>query len=284
MDVCELNSLLGPVQSAAREAGRAIRAVSRESLGLEIKADGSPVTRADRASHEILAEALSRLAGSWPVISEEGDPRGVGARPLERFWLVDPLDGTKEFAKGDGDYTVNIALVEGGVPVLGVIYVPAQDAMYYGCRAGGAWKAAGAESPRRLDGTGTADPITAVVSRSHPSPETNAFLARLAVKRVVARGSSLKICAVAEGSADVYPRLAPTWLWDSAAGAAIAREAGCRVVGREGEDLTYDPARGLKHPHFIVYNPTTCPLESACAPDSATGMARRTIQHPEATE
>jgi len=187
-------------------------------------------------------------------VSEEGDVEGTVASAGALFWLVDPLDGTKEFIKGRPEYTVNVALVEDGVPILGAIQVPAAERLYLGARGRGA---------RRTDARGTVElapsrmprPRRAVVSRSHLTPPTEALLERLGVEERASFGSSLKMCAVAEGAADVYPRLGPTCLWDTAAGAAIALEAGCDVVGLDGRPLRYDLAAGLKHAGFLVCAP-----------------------------
>jgi 3'(2'), 5'-bisphosphate nucleotidase len=181
------------------------------------------------------------------------------------YWCVDPLDGTKEFVKKRDEYTVNIALVRDGRPVLGVIYIPAQDVLYCAAVNAGAWRVNHASEvadprgdeaqplPVRLPAEDAL--LTAVASRSHPSAETEAFLQRHGITEVLRHGSSLKICAVAEGAADVYPRFGPTCLWDTAAGAAIARVADCAVVATDGQPLEYRVQSGLKHNGFIVYRP-----------------------------
>jgi 3'(2'), 5'-bisphosphate nucleotidase len=262
MDGETLARLLTPVRQIARAAGQAIVAIRKADLCATEKADGSPLTRADTASHQIIAEGLAALRPRLPVVSEEGDLGAAGAQDWASFWCVDPLDGTKEFLKGLAEYTVNIAVVEAGAPVLGVIDVPEGEAAYYAARGLGAWKVQADGEPRPISASRCKRPKTAVVSRSHLSPQTEAFLAGLGITDVVRRGSSLKLCAVAEGAADVYPRHGPTCLWDSAAGAAIALEAGCRIVDLEGAPLSYDPAEGLKRPGFIVY-PAACSLSAA---------------------
>lgn len=253
MDREQLAALLPPVRRIARAAGEAIRAVSLEPEDVCDKADGSPLTRADLASHETILAGLRQLQPALPVLSEEGDPAGAEAGRWDAFWCVDPLDGTKEFIRGLGDYTVNIALVADAQPVLGVIHVPAADVLYWAARGLGAFRSTGGGPPERIAPNPCRTPVKAVASRSHLSPETGEYLRRLGVSETVQRGSSVKICAVADGSADVYPRLGPTCLWDTAAGAAIAREAGCRVVDLQGSDLSYDPSEGLKRPGFVVY-------------------------------
>jgi 3'(2'), 5'-bisphosphate nucleotidase len=254
IDPLRLEALLREVGTLSRRAGEAIEATRAGPSDVETKADGSPVTRADRAAEAVLVAGLGGLVPGLAIVSEEGDVDAAVAAAGASYWLVDPLDGTKEFIAGRPEYTVNVALVEAGVPVLGVIHVPAADRLYLAARGHGA---------RRLDPQGKtrlrAPPVTqprrAVVSRSHLSPETGVLLSRLGITQTTPRGSSLKMCAVAEGEADVYPRLGPTRLWDTAAGAAIAAEAGCHVVGLDGRPLLYDLAGGLVHPGFLVCAP-----------------------------
>ena len=238
----------------ACEAGRAILEVYEGSFSVEYKEDDSPLTAADRASHGIIGEALARHFPAIPLLSEEGKETPYEERKAwKRFWLVDPLDGTKEFIKRNGEFTVNIALIEGDRPVAGVIFVPVQNRLYWAVAGQGAW---------RRNGRGGAEPIhvrtapvggglTVVQSRSHPSEALEAYLKRLPVREAVRRGSSLKLCAVAEGSADIYPRLGPTWEWDTAAGHAIVEAAGGHVVDLQGTPLRYNK-RVIKHEHFIA--------------------------------
>ncbi|HUL75682.1 MAG TPA: 3'(2'),5'-bisphosphate nucleotidase CysQ [Vicinamibacteria bacterium] len=254
MDAGRAGALLEEVGRLARRAGQAIEAVRGGPLDTEQKSDGSPVTRADRAAEAILVEGLRALLPGVAVVSEEGDVEAAVAGAGSTYWLVDPLDGTKEFLKGLPEYTVNVALVEAGVPVLGAIHVPASDCLYLAARGRRA-RRRDARGETLLVAVAVAHPRRAVVSRSHLSPETSALLARLGVAETVPRGSSLKMCAVAEGEADLYPRLGPTRLWDTAAGAAIAAEAGCDVVALDGRPLRYDLADGLVRPAFLVAAP-----------------------------
>jgi 3'(2'), 5'-bisphosphate nucleotidase len=254
MDPGRLGEILSDVGVLARHAGEAIVTARRGPLEAEEKADGSPVTRADRAAEAILVAGLRPLLPGVAIVSEEGDVEAAVALAGSTYWLVDPLDGTKEFLKGFPEYTVNVALVEGGVPVLGAIHVPAADTLYLAARGLGA-RRRDARGETRLLAAPVAQPRRAVVSRSHLSSETSALLDRLGVTETVRRGSSLKLCAVAEGAADLYPRLGPTRLWDTAAGAAIAAEAGCDVVALGGAPLRYDLAAGLVHPGFLVCAP-----------------------------
>ena len=255
MDQATLSKLLDHAKTTARAAGKAILAIPVAPADATAKADGSPLTRADLASHAIIERGLRKLTPAFPIVSEEGDLETAARTPAETFWLVDPLDGTKEFLKGLGEYTVNIALVERGFPILGVVYVPPADVMYWAARGMGAWKSEAAGPPQAVRPSCARMPRTAVVSRSHLDRETEAFLARLKVTQVIQRGSSVKMCAVAEGAADIYPRFGPTNLWDTAAGTAIAREAGCRVADLAGKDLSYALSGGLKHAGFIVCPP-----------------------------
>jgi len=243
--------LLDSVREVACRAGDEILRAVEEGLRSDVKQDGSPVTNADRASHRAIQSALLSLDTGWPIISEEGASESPTAA-RKCYWLVDPLDGTREFQEGLGDYTVNIALVEAGEPRMGVVHAPAAGLTYCGAIGLGAWlETEDAVSPLpRSDRTGR--PAAAVISRSHASEEVLTLLQDLGVETIVRRGSSLKICTVAEGEADVYPRLGPTYPWDTAAGAAVARAAGCSVCDLAGQDLDYSRPF-VKHAGFIVY-------------------------------
>ncbi len=257
MDDRTAQGLLAEIQGICLLAGREIR--ERGPSQVEFKPDGSPVTAADLAAHDLIAEALSRLEPRFPVLSEEGElecPEFRQGLP-DYYWLVDPLDGTRDFLKGYDSYTVNIALVRDGRPILGSVYAPATGELYFARQDAGAWKQDPGLEARPIAATGTEHPPVAVVSRSHLGRRTREFLERHGIERVIATGSSIKICLVAEGRADLYPRLGPTSLWDTAAGAILAREAGCRVVDLEGRELKYDCRQGLLHQGFLVYAPRT---------------------------
>jgi len=233
------------LKDIARSAGEAIKRVRSRGAGVEEKSDGTPVTEADRASHRTITERLEVLSPSYPVISEEGDVESKLGEDSSRYWLVDPLDGTKEFVKGLPEYTVNIALVEEGQPVLGVILIPESGVLYHAVNRKGAWRSeAGGSSAQRISVNEDAEELTAVISRSHSGEETERLLNAMDVDTTMKRGSSLKICAVAEGDATVYVRPAPTYLWDTAAGTAILRQAGGYTAGLP--DRPYDPDTGLK--------------------------------------
>lgn len=254
MEQEKLGSLLKDAIRIARAAGDDILEVCLDEV--ERKEDGSPLTRADMASHHRITGELARLSPSIPIVSEEGNVEEIRAAEPDVFWLVDPLDGTKEFIKGNGEYTVNIALIECGRPVLGVIHAPEQGWVCYASEGRGcSWQEEDGE-PEEISAHRPENALlTAAVSRSHPSEETEVFLEEEGVEETLPRGSSLKFCAVARGEADVYPRPNPTCLWDTAAGTIIAREAGCRVTNLTGSDLRHDLASGIKHHGFIVAGP-----------------------------
>jgi len=238
----------------AREAGDAILAVYRSSFDVMEKGDKSPLTAADLASHRIICAGLERLAPGIPVLSEESAAEAYETRAgWRRYWLVDPLDGTREFVGRNGEFTVNIALIEHGRPVFGLVGVPAQDKVYWGVAGLGSWLAKGDEAPRAIcvRPAAPASGLTVVQSRSHPSPELTDYLAGIKVAEAVAVGSALKFCIVAEGHADLYPRLGPTMEWDTAAGHAVVAGAGGRVTTLEGEPLQYNK-ENLLNPYFVV--------------------------------
>lgn len=262
----DLRSLLDIAIAAALDAGRAVLDVYTSDFAVECKDDRSPLTLADKRAHEIIAARLAASdAGGLPLLSEEG--RNIPFAERRRwnaFWLVDPVDGTKEFIRRNGEFTVNIALVREGRPMLGVILVPVRDTLYYAAEGLGAWRRdhAAAEQGRqgaavRLPGSiDPQRPFTAVASRSHLSPETEAYLQDLRTQHgqveIVSAGSSLKFCLIAEGRADVYPRFGPTMEWDTAAGHAIVAEAGGTVVRvADRAPLSYNK-EDLLNPWFIA--------------------------------
>jgi 3'(2'), 5'-bisphosphate nucleotidase len=216
------------------------------------KDDRTPVTAADFMSHTIIVEGLHHWDPTVPVVSEEGDVPGPEERAgWDRFWLVDPLDGTKEFIQQNGEFTVNIALIEQGEPVLGVIYAPALDLLYYAGKGLGSWKRQGSGPPERVFSRPPLPqhPLRVAESRSHPSPELEAWLGTVPVSARIAAGSSLKFCWVAEGRADVYPRFGPTMEWDVAAGDCIFRNSG--ELGQRASPLVYNQPE-LRNPGFVI--------------------------------
>ncbi len=252
--------------SAAIEAGKKILEVYKNDFAVETKADESPLTLADLQSHETIKEALSSTG--IPILSEEEKQLPFEERKnWKKFWLVDPLDGTKEFIKRNGEFTVNIALIENSQPVAGVVYVPVTGKVYFGDKEKGSFcftlNGANEKSIDEIIGSAKKLPLlpkphvyTVVASRSHNTPETETFIEER--KKIhgeinlVSAGSSIKLCLVAEGKAQVYPRLAPTMEWDTAAGHAVAKFAGCKVYNYEtGNELQYNK-ENLLNPWFVV--------------------------------
>lgn len=254
--------LVDAVIAASIEAGETIIKIRNAGLRVEKKSDHSPVTEADRAAEAIITEALARVAPGIAVIAEEAVYEGRIPPTGEAFFLVDPLDGTREFTKGGNDFTVNVGLVVNGAPTMGVIYVPATGKLYGGAVGEGAWRAEvadGVVSARRPMQVrpAPAGPIDVVASKSHRTKETDACIARYEVGKLVSAGSSVKFCVVAAGEADLYPRLGSTMQWDTAAGDAILRAAGGRVVTLDGKPLGYGPngapgSEAFRNPWFIA--------------------------------
>jgi 3'(2'), 5'-bisphosphate nucleotidase len=243
------------VVELAKQAGDAIMVVYRSGeVGATSKADDSPLTLADLASHQTIVEGLARLTPDIPVLSEEAaDIPYVERSGWARFWLVDPLDGTKEFIKRNGEFTVNIALIENGVPVLGVVYAPVLDVCYYAARGEGAYVQHGdaAAQPISVKRIVDGEPVKVVASRSHSDARTVALLERLGEHTCVSMGSSLKLCLVAAGEAHFYPRLGPTMEWDTAAAHAVVIAAGGTVCDESGTELHYNKP-DLHNPEFFV--------------------------------
>ncbi len=258
-------ALLDAVAALARRAGDAILEIYDDAdLGVITKDDDSPLTRADLASHRILAAGLGELTPEIPLLSEEGAGTAYEERRgWRRFWLVDPLDGTKEFIRRNGEFTVNVALIEGGEPTLGVVHVPVRGVTFTGAADLGAWRDDGDRRAIRASGTG-GDELQVAASRSHPGPHLAAFLDRLPAHQLISMGSSLKLCLVAEGRADLYPRLGPTMEWDTAAAHAVVAAAGGRVLDFDGDPLRYNK-ENLLNPYFIVLGESSVPWRQAWA-------------------
>lgn len=251
-----MHDLLEQVLDIAYEAGEAIMSVYARDFCVELKDDNSPLTEADQAAHAVIMRGLTGLTVQLPILSEEDTEGFTGVDSEGRYWLVDPLDGTKEFIKRNDEFTVNIALIEHGKPVLGVVTAPALGVAYFAAQGVGAFKieATGKRYAINVAGKPAAERAWRVMgSRSHPSPDLAAWLGKLGRYHVQPMGSSLKFGVIAEGNADVYPRLGPTCLWDTAAAHAIVMQAGGRVETLEGEPLSYaNPAKKL-NPHFVVW-------------------------------
>jgi 3'(2'), 5'-bisphosphate nucleotidase len=250
-----MNSLLPQVVNISRLAGAAIMEVYHSGdSGETSKSDNSPLTLADLAAHRLIVAELNKLTPDIPVLSEEAADIPYSERSQwSRFWLVDPLDGTKEFIKRNGEFTVNIALIENGIPVLGVVYAPVLDVCYYGSQSAGAYvqraDAAAQAVTAKPQMTGT--PVKVVASRSHSDERTDALLKKLGDHECISMGSSLKLCLVAEGAANFYPRLGPTMEWDTAAAHAVVNAAGGAVCALDGNDLHYNKP-DLHNPEFLV--------------------------------
>ncbi len=248
--------LLDAACEIARDAGRAILEVyGRADFAVVQKSDNSPLTEADQVAHGIISRSLLALDRGLPVLSEESLPaEHATRRAWSRYWLVDPLDGTKEFVKRNGEFTVNIALVEDHRAVLGAVYAPVLDRMYSGAIGHGAWRADAGDARRSIAvRSEAATPLRVVGSRSHPTPELAAYLAGPPNYEITDMGSSLKICLVAEGAADIYPRLGPTSEWDTAAAQAILESAGGRMIDVAGRPLRYNSKDDLLNPYFLAF-------------------------------
>jgi 3'(2'), 5'-bisphosphate nucleotidase len=237
----------------AREAGRATMTYyDGPAAEVREKDDRSPVTLADEVAHDILVDGLGRIDPGTPVVSEEAESASFETRrSWRRFWLVDPLDGTKEFIKRRAEFTVNLALIEDGEPVLGVVLAPALDLLYWAVKGGGAWRESQGGAAERIYSSAPppGTPLTVVESLSHPSSELEEYLRTIPVARRVKAGSSLKFCWVAEGRADLYPRLGPTMEWDVAAGDCVYRQSG--RAGERPSPLTYNKP-DLRNPSFVI--------------------------------
>ncbi len=243
--------MLEQIRNLAIDAGSAIMEIytAKEPLEIEHKSDHSPVTKADLAAHHIIAAGLSRIAPDIPQLSEEAPPAWNERKSWQHYWLIDPLDGTKEFIQRNGDFTVNIALIEKGVPVMGVVYAPAKDLLYYADEHH-AWKEEGGRK-QEIHASEATPPVIAI-SRSHQDDELKDYLMEIGPHETIVVGSSLKFCLVADGSAQIYPRFGPTNIWDTAAGDAIARAAGADVIDWNGKRLDYTPRSSFLNPGFRV--------------------------------
>jgi len=227
------------IVTIAKEAGNAIMQVYKQDFEVEYKKDSSPLTLADKKANDIIEDGLNQLSVNFPILSEEGKETPYKDRKnWEYFWLVDPLDGTKEFIKKNGEFTVNIALIYKDTPVLGVVYAPAQHLCYWAKQGEGAFKN-GQKLPLKIEGQRSTYKI--VASRSHMSKDTQVFIDDIDThkeKELIFIGSSLKICLVAEGEADIYPRLGPTMEWDTGAAHAIIEEVGMQIRRYENQRYT----------------------------------------------
>ncbi len=250
----ELSQLAIAVVDIARQAGAEILKIYESDFDVETKSDDSPLTAADRAAHQYIVAALAKLTPDIPVWSEESAEIEVAERfDWPTFWLVDPLDGTKEFIKRNGEFTVNIALIRGNEPVLGVVHVPVTRCDYLGYAGGGAFVIDDGGEPEPITVSRTAEsPVRVVGSRSHLGNSLEAYLDWVGPHIMVPMGSSLKLCLVAAGAADVYPRLGLTSEWDTAAAQAVVEAAGGQVIDLSGQRLLYNTKAEVLNPFFIV--------------------------------
>lgn len=267
--------LLNEIIEIAVQAGSEIMEIYNKDFSIEYKDDKSPLTEADKHSNEVIVAGLKKLDRQYPILSEETKAAEYAERKeWSHFWLVDPIDGTKEFIKKNGEFTVNIALVEDGAPVMGVVYAPALDTLYYGMKDFGAYRKTGdklEQMPVIKNNPAESKVIRVVASRSHLNEETANFIDAVAKQysdcevEKVSKGSSLKLCMVAEGSADIYPRVAPTMEWDTGAAQGVVEAAGKGTYKFEtfsadnvnfnsavdAEKLTYNK-EDLINPYFVA--------------------------------
>ena len=244
---------LEAVLGICRQAGDAIMNVYGSEFRVDYKDDRSPLTEADQQAHGIIVAGLAELTPDIPVLSEESPPRAFEKRrSWDTFWLVDPLDGTKEFVKRNDEFTVNVALIEGRRAILGVVRAPVLETDYYGAVEHGAWRRQAGRDVRIRVTTPSSHPPRVVGSRSHRGASLDKFLDALGDYQLIPMGSSLKICLVAAGQADIYPRLGPTSEWDTAAAQAVLESAGGYMMDLTGRRLDYNKA-DILNPHFLAY-------------------------------
>nr|WP_290621599.1 3'(2'),5'-bisphosphate nucleotidase CysQ [Kangiella sp.] len=253
---------INKINEIAINAGQKIMAIYEKDFDVYEKKDKSPLTEADLASHQYIMNELAELDAGYPILSEESAEISWQERQTwSTYWLIDPLDGTKEFIKKNGEFTVNIALIHENEPVLGVVYAPVIDTLYYATTEIGAWMQQAGYLAQIKVADRPETPVRIVGSRSHQSDAMAGYLKQFPDYKVVPMGSSLKLCVVAEGKADLYPRLGPTCEWDTAAAHAVVNAAGGRCVifdentNSETKDLTYNTKESLLNPYFIVKGP-----------------------------
>ncbi|MDH5408770.1 MAG: 3'(2'),5'-bisphosphate nucleotidase CysQ [Gammaproteobacteria bacterium] len=251
----ELKQLQEPVISLAIKAGARILDYYRYGFDVKTKEDRTPLTQADLAAHDIIEEGLQQLTPEIPILSEESTDIPFDVRKQwQLYWLVDPLDGTREFIKRTDEFTVNIALIENGQPILGLIHAPELENCYFAIKGLGAYKKAGDKKPKRINVRAKCrQPIVVAGSRDHRTTDFNRFVENMGEHELVCMGSALKSCLVAEGSADIYARLGPTSEWDTAAAQCIVEEAGGLLMDTNMQRLQYNTKESLLNPHFFVF-------------------------------
>ena len=250
----DLKELLDPVIQIAYQAGKVIMEVYDAGFSVEHKSDHTPVTEADMAANKVIVSSLKELTPHLPILTEEAKPTPYSQRKKwERYWLIDPLDGTREFIKRNGEFTVNIALIDGDESVMGVVYAPVIGVLYYAAKGQGAFKQASINEPKEIHVREKCSGKTVVAcGRSHPTDEIKAFLENLGEHEIIRVGSALKSCLVAEGKADLYARLGPTSEWDTAAAQCVVEEAGGAITNTAMQRLRYNSKDDLLNPHFFV--------------------------------
>lgn len=250
--------MIDDIIQLAISAGQRIMEIYDTDFGVEHKSDNTPLTEADMAAHHTIVDGLSKLTPEIPILSEESANIPFAERAQwQRYWLVDPLDGTREFVKRNGEFTVNIALIDNHESILGVVYAPVTGDTYYAARGKGAFKknikdATNSEAVAIHCRPKTADSTIIAGSRSHRGDSLEAFLAKIGDYEIISMGSSLKSCLVAEGRADIYPRLGPTSEWDTAAAQCVVEEAGGRITKTDMQPLRYNTKDELLNPYFLV--------------------------------
>ena len=246
------SSILPEVLKIADVASEKVMSIYMTDFKVDYKADESPITAADIASHNVIVEGLRNLSQDIPILSEEGAEIPWSERKhWQRFWLIDPIDGTKDFTQRTDEFTVNIALIENGEPILGVVTAPALKEAYWGLRGQGAYKRDNTGHVQRISVAPPGEAKRVVASKNYLNEDTKAFIDKLGAHELVQAGSSLKFCKIAEGHADIYPRLAPTCEWDTGAAHAVLLAAGGKVETLEGKPLQYGKEDVL-NPHFVA--------------------------------
>jgi 3'(2'), 5'-bisphosphate nucleotidase len=258
MAVNNLDKLLNVTGTIAEEAGKLIMEIYNTEFKVNIKEDKSPLTEADMAAHHHIESSLAKLS-AYPTLSEESKAIPFSERQQwETYWLVDPLDGTKEFIKRNGDFTVNIALIHQNKPVLGVVYVPVSQTLYYAAEGVGAFKQISGEPAQTIKVRDkTPEKLMVAGSSSHATPELENYLNNLPEHELKSIGSSLKLCLVAEGVADIYPRIGLTSEWDTGAAQCIVEQAGGQVTDLGGRQLLYNTKDSYLNPFFLVFGDST---------------------------
>ena len=250
----DLKELLDPVIQIAYQAGKVIMEVYDAGFLVEEKSDHTPVTEADMAANKVIESSLKELTPHLPILTEEAKPTPYSQRKKwPRYWLIDPLDGTREFIKRNGEFTVNIALIDGDESVMGLVYAPVIGVLYYAAKGQGAFKQASTSEPKEIHVREKCSGKTIIAcGRSHPTEEMENFIQNLGEHEIIRVGSALKSCLVAEGKADLYARLGPTSEWDTAAAQCVVEEAGGAITNTAMQRLRYNSKDDLLNPHFFV--------------------------------